>query len=59
MDIPPLEFARQMTLIEYDLFSAIQPWECIKQVLIHNEINHEAESCQEIYRNCNKIEGIK
>lgn len=31
-DIDPLEIARQLTLIEYSLYKAIKPWECLGQV---------------------------
>eukprot|EP01120_Amphizonella_sp_Union-15-10_P012325 TRINITY_DN5451_c0_g1_i1.p1 TRINITY_DN5451_c0_g1~~TRINITY_DN5451_c0_g1_i1.p1 ORF type:complete len:588 (-),score=114.16 TRINITY_DN5451_c0_g1_i1:46-1776(-) len=31
MDIPAIEVARQMTLIEFDLFTKIQPWEFLGQ----------------------------
>jgi len=30
-DINLDEIARQLTLIEYDLFKAIKPWECLNQ----------------------------
>eukprot|EP01094_Clydonella_sp_ATCC50884_P016857 TRINITY_DN2846_c0_g1_i1.p1 TRINITY_DN2846_c0_g1~~TRINITY_DN2846_c0_g1_i1.p1 ORF type:complete len:1130 (-),score=536.32 TRINITY_DN2846_c0_g1_i1:96-3485(-) len=31
MDIHPEELARQLTLIEYDLYKNIKPWECLNQ----------------------------
>jgi son of sevenless-like protein len=30
IDISPLEIARQLTLIEFDLFKKVQPKECLK-----------------------------
>jgi hypothetical protein len=31
MDIHPEELARQLTLIEYELYKKIKPWECLNQ----------------------------
>ncbi|KAL6041549.1 Son of sevenless 1 [Balamuthia mandrillaris] len=31
MDLHPLEIARQLTLIEFDLYQSIKPWECLNQ----------------------------
>eukprot|EP01121_Diplochlamys_sp_Union-15-3_P006231 TRINITY_DN1672_c1_g1_i1.p1 TRINITY_DN1672_c1_g1~~TRINITY_DN1672_c1_g1_i1.p1 ORF type:complete len:1125 (+),score=211.21 TRINITY_DN1672_c1_g1_i1:27-3401(+) len=42
MDISALEMARQMTLIEFDMWTKIQHWECLKQAWTKSDKEEKA-----------------
>jgi len=55
LDIAPLEMARQLTLIEYDMFRKIQPKECLQQAWTGGERQTRAPNIYTIITRFNRI----
>lgn len=55
MDLSPVEIARQITLIEYDLYCKIKPWECINQAWTKPTKNEKAPNIMEMIRRFNQV----
>jgi len=54
-DIAPLEIARQLTLIEYDLYNKIQPKECLNQAWNKPEKEKNAPHIVQLIERFNRI----
>jgi hypothetical protein len=55
VDLNPEEVARQLTLIEYDLYKAIKPWECLNQAWTKKNKEEKAPNILAVIKRFNRV----
>lgn len=58
LDIDPLEFARQLALIEFRVYKSIAPWECYGNGWMSEESKERSPNISNFIANFNKISNL-